>query len=94
MLQDEFEHHGVFILSASTPTQISLLESNVQDALLHVEGPHRLWQHSLEQLYYTLRLTGRADYHSILPEDQWETVEKEGEFICYQNVIVWYRVTC
>ena len=56
-------------------------QSDVTDALLHVEGPHRLWQHSLEQFYYTLRLTGSSQLDSLLHDDELEEAKKEGEFV-------------
>ena len=77
-----------YIVSATTERQVSLLHSDMSDALLHVEGPHRLWQHSLEQLYYTLTLTG-STHLTLLPEDQVEVAKKEGEVpttICIRHL--------
>ncbi len=58
---------------------MSLLHSDLRGALVHVEGPHRLWQHSLEQLYYTLTLTSSNHLTALLAEDQVEVAKKEGE---------------
>ncbi|XP_064406531.1 evolutionarily conserved signaling intermediate in Toll pathway, mitochondrial-like [Halichondria panicea] len=69
-----------YIVSATTERQVSLLHSDMSDALLHVEGPHTLWQHSLEQLYYTLTLTG-STHLTLLPEDQVEVAKKEGSVL-------------
>ena len=48
-----------FVLSASSAAQLRLLESldDLQNALLCVEGPHRIWMKKTEQLYYSVTLS-------------------------------------
>ena len=48
-----------YLISGTTRQQKDLLHSlkDAQDILLYVEGPHRLWLHSVQQFYYTLRLS-------------------------------------
>ena len=47
-----------FVLSASSAAQRKLLQSLdvLENALLCVEGPHRIWIKKTEQLYYSVTL--------------------------------------
>eukprot|EP00731_Ephydatia_muelleri_P028927 Em0020g571a len=50
-----------FVLSASSAAQRKLLESldTLENALLCVEGPHRIWMKKTEQFYYSVTLLPR-----------------------------------
>ena len=48
-----------FLLSASTGLQVKRLQSIEETGglLFHVEGPHRLWLRSIQQHYYSLKMS-------------------------------------
>ena len=63
---DQLTDNSPFLLSASTLSQLKLLQSITKpgDLLFHVEGPHRLWLRKIKQHYFSLKLSKRdAKYH-------------------------------
>ena len=69
---------GPFIIGASSQKQIQILKSLrvISNALLHIEGPHRLWLQKLPVFYYSLRLAF-SDAQEILEVDS----EDDGKSI-------------
>lgn len=74
----ETDDVGRFIIAGNSELQVKLLDQLERvglspSALLHVEGPHRIWLKRVPQFYFSLRVSGDSKQQPSNPGEEEST---------------------